>query len=76
MWRDDVPIPAVDYLRNLGGPADLDNWRDAVGLPAPEEAAPWQEEEPEEEEEEWGEEEYGEEEWPEEDYEEEEPGRR
>ena len=47
MWHGDSPVPAVDFLRNLGGPADLDNWRDAVGLPAPDEAAPWQEEEPE-----------------------------
>ena len=74
MWLGDSPVPAVDYLRNLGGQADLDNWRDAVGMPAPEEAAPWQEEEPEEEAEEWGAEEYGEEEWPEEEYEEEEGG--
>jgi hypothetical protein len=75
MWLGDSPVPAVEYLRNLGGPADLDNWRDAVGLPAPEEAAPMQEEEPEKEEEVWGAEEYGEEEWPEEDYEEEAGGK-
>ena len=66
LWHGDMPVPAVDFLRNLGGPADLDNWRDAVGLPAPEEAAPRQEEEPEKEEEEWGTEWYGEKECPEE----------
>lgn len=37
-----------------------------MGLPAPDEAAPWQDEEPKEEEEEWGNDGYGEEEWPEE----------